>query len=61
MANEDDAIYLLKHTQVFHINGKYPVNQPVDYDKDGKVNKNDAIYLLKHTQVYHINGKYPLS
>ena len=39
----DDAIYLL-----FHVNfqNKYPVNQPIDFDNNGKINIEDAIQLL---------------
>ena len=50
----DDAIYLL-----YHVNFKdtYLVNQPVDFNGDGKEDLDDAIYLL-----YHVNFKetYPL-
>lgn len=51
----EDAIYLL-----FHINfpASYSVNQPVDFDGNGKQETEDAIYLL-----FHINfpASYPLS
>jgi hypothetical protein len=50
----DDAIYLLYHV---NFSTTYPVNQPVDFNGDGKEDLDDAIYLL-----YHVNFKetYPL-
>ena len=53
----DDAIYLLYYT--LFGDTRYPVNQPVDYDKSGKVDSSDAIYLLYHTLFGE--GRYPLS
>ena len=50
----DDAIYLLYHV---NFSTTYPVNQPIDFNGDGREDLDDAIYLL-----YHVNFKdtYPL-
>ncbi|MBR3837012.1 MAG: SH3 domain-containing protein [Clostridia bacterium] len=45
--NSDDAIYLLYSTLLGE--GRYPLNQECDFNKDGFVNSDDAIYLLYHT------------
>lgn len=51
-----DAIYLLYHTLLG--NERYPVSQPVDYNKDGAVTSADAIYLLYHALLG--NDRYPI-
>lgn len=43
--SEDDAIYLLQHVLMSDM---FPVDQDVDFDKNGTVNEDDAIYLLQH-------------
>ena len=55
--SSDDAIYLLYNTLLGE--ERYPVNQPCDFNKDGKVDSDDAIYLLYHTLLGA--ERYPLS
>ena len=52
----DDAIYLLYYTLFGE--ARYPINQPIDFDKNEVVNSADAIYLLYHTLFG--SGRYPL-
>jgi len=43
--DEDDVIYLLQHLLM---SDDFPVDQNVDYDKNGIVDEDDVIYLLQH-------------
>jgi hypothetical protein len=43
--NEDDAVYLLQHVLMPEL---FPVEENVDFDKNGTVNEDDAVYLLQH-------------
>lgn len=54
IVDEDDAIYLLRHTL---LPDRYTVNQSCDFNKDGKEDEDDAIYLLKYTL---IPDRYPI-
>jgi hypothetical protein len=45
MTNENDAIYLLQHVLMPDY---FPVDQPVDFDSDGKLSTGDVIYLLQY-------------